>query len=292
MNSGNSALRLGTSTYSYWHFTPEKTPIESVLDAAAELGLSGVEILHRQMESEENAYLQKLKRHAFTLGLDLYNLSIHQDFVHDDAAVRQQQIDHTLHCIDLAHEMGIPSIRVNSGGFRKQGSFDDLIAAKGWVEPREGFTMDDGFNWVIDSIERCLPHAERRGVLLLLENHWGLTTFASDMARIIETIDSPWLQAILDMGNFLFEDDMYAAMERVAPTCVSPTPRPTQAGAPGTASTSTTPASSAFSSTPAGAATARSRWKARRTPLPPSPRASRCCANPGKVRRSPLRFSS
>ena len=116
----NSALRLGTSTYSYWHFTPEKTPIETVLDTAAELGLSGVEILHRQLESEENAYLQQLKRRAFTLGLDLYNLSIHQDFVHDDADVRQQHIDHTLHCIDLAHEMGIPSIRVNSGGFRKQ----------------------------------------------------------------------------------------------------------------------------------------------------------------------------
>ena len=92
----NSTLRLGTSTYSYWHFTPEKTPIESVLDAAAELGLNGVEILHRQMESEENDYLQQLKRQAFTLGLDLYNLSIHQDFVHDDAEVRQQHIDHTL----------------------------------------------------------------------------------------------------------------------------------------------------------------------------------------------------
>ena len=212
-----SSLRLGTSTYSYWHFTEQKTPIESVLDAAAELGLSGVEILHRQMESEENAYVQKLKRQAFTLGLDLYNLSIHQDFVHNDADVRQQQIDHTLRCIDLAHEMGIPSIRVNSGGFRKQGSFDDLIEAKGWVEPWEGYTMDDAFNWVIDAIERCLPRAEQRGVLLLLENHWGLTTFAQDMARIIEAIDSPWLQAVLDMGNFIFEEDMYAAMERIAP---------------------------------------------------------------------------
>ena len=75
------------------------------MEEAAELGLNGVEILHRQMESEENAYLQRLKRRAFSLGLDLYNLSIHQDFVHDDAAVRQQHIDHTLHCIDLAHEM-------------------------------------------------------------------------------------------------------------------------------------------------------------------------------------------
>ena len=85
------------------------------------------------------------------------------------------------------------------------------------MEPWQGFSIDDAFGWVTDALERCLPHAERRGVLLLLENHWGLTTFAHDMARIIETIDSPWLQAILDMGNFLFEEDMYAAMARIAP---------------------------------------------------------------------------
>lgn len=210
-------LRLGTSSYSYWHFTPEKVPLATVMDEAHKIGLNGVEILHRQMASEENSYLQALKRHAFHLGLDLYNLSIHQDFIWETAEERQEHIDHTIRCIDMAHEMGIGSIRVNSGGWRKQGSFDDLIAAKGWVEPWEGYNKEDGMKWCIDAILACLPHAQKRGVMLLLENHWGLTTFAADMAHIIETVDSPWLKAILDMGNFLFEEDMYAAMARVAP---------------------------------------------------------------------------
>lgn len=212
-----ATLRLGTSTYSYWHFTPEKVAIEEIIDAAAALGLMGVEILHQQMASEDNAYLQGLKRHAFHAGMDIYNLSIHQDFVWADAGERQKHIDHTLHCIDLAHELGVPSIRVNSGGWRKQGSFDELIAAKGWVEPWEGYTDDDGFKWCTDALAACIPHAERRGVMLLLENHWGLTTTAAGMVRIIETVGSPWLRAILDMGNFIFEEDMYAAMETIAP---------------------------------------------------------------------------
>ena len=210
-------LRLGTSTYSYRHFTAEKTPIETVLNAAHELGLNGVEILHRQLLNEDNAYLQGIKRQAFRLGLDLYNLSIHQDFVWEDPAERQKHVEHTLRCIDLAHELGIGSMRINSGGWRKGGSFDDLIQAKGWVKPWDGYTKDDGFKWATDSIGACLPHAERKGVVLLLENHWGLTTFAEDMAYIIEVINSPWLHAILDMGNFIFESDMYAAMARVAP---------------------------------------------------------------------------
>jgi sugar phosphate isomerase/epimerase len=50
-------LRLGTSTYSYWHFTNEHVPIEHVLDKANELGLVDIEILHQQLESEEWSYL-------------------------------------------------------------------------------------------------------------------------------------------------------------------------------------------------------------------------------------------
>ena len=65
-------MKLGTSTYSYWHFRSEKVPIETVLDRAAALDLDGVEILHRQMASEENGYLQRLKRDELVAVVSLY----------------------------------------------------------------------------------------------------------------------------------------------------------------------------------------------------------------------------
>jgi len=37
------------------------------------------------------------------------------------------------------------------------------------------------------------------------------------MLRILDSVNSPWLKAILDMGNFYFEPDMYAAMAQIAP---------------------------------------------------------------------------
>ena len=79
-------------SYSYWHFTPEVTPLEDVFEAAAQLGLAGVEILHQQMASEENGYLQSLKRRAFQLGLDIYNFGIDQDFVWAEGEERQREI--------------------------------------------------------------------------------------------------------------------------------------------------------------------------------------------------------
>lgn len=211
-------LRLGVSTYSYWHFTPEKVPIEACLDAAAATGLDGVEILHQQMASEERGYVQELKRRAFVLGLDLYALSIHQDFIWPEPEKRRQHIDHTLRCIDLAHELGIPAIRLNSGRWGTAGSFDELMAARGIETPLPGYTDDDAFRWCIESIQQCLPRAAEQGVILALENHWGLTISAAGVNRIVSALDSPWLRVCLDFGNFL--EVPYDELAAIAPQAV------------------------------------------------------------------------
>ena len=99
-------IKLAVSTYSYWHFTPEKYPIEKVIENAAAIGFDGVEILHRQMKNETPGYVNDLKRAAFRHGLSFPMLSIHQDFVDPDPAKRQEGIDHTIHCIELAPPAG------------------------------------------------------------------------------------------------------------------------------------------------------------------------------------------
>ncbi len=211
-------LRLGTSSYSYWHFTPERFPVSHVLDEAARLGLDGVEILHQQLESEANGHLQGLKRQAFTLGLDLYALSIHQDFVDPDPGKRREQVEHTIRCIEVAHQLGIPAIRLNSGRWGTIASFDDLMAARGVEPPLPGYAADDAFTWVIESVEQCLPAAEKCGVVLGLENHWGLTYTWQGVRRIVESFASPWLAVTMDTGNFL--DDPYDDLAHLAPDAV------------------------------------------------------------------------
>lgn len=211
-------LRLGVSTYSYWHFTPEKVPIEDCLEAAAATGLDGVEILHQQMATEERAYVQGLKRRAFVLGLDLYALSIHQDFIWPEPEKRRQHVEHTLRCIDLAHELGIPAIRLNSGRWGTSGSFDELMAARGIETPLPGYTDDDAYRWCLESIEQCLPRAAEQGVILALENHWGLTISAAGVNRIVSALPSPWLRVCLDFGNFL--EVPYDELAAIAPAAV------------------------------------------------------------------------
>lgn len=86
-----SSVKLGVSSYSYWHFRPPKVTIEQVIEKTSALGVPGVDVLHRQMDGEQPGYLRKLKRHAFLNGIDLICLSIHQDFVSPDADSRKKK---------------------------------------------------------------------------------------------------------------------------------------------------------------------------------------------------------
>lgn len=208
-------VRFACSTYSYWHFKGERFPCEKVIEEAAKLGFDGVEILHRQMTSHDAAYANKLKMLAFQHGLALPMLSIHQDFVEPDAAERRKNVEHTIGCIELANRMGIAAIRLNSGRWNTIRSFDELMKVKGIEPPIEGYKDEDAMKWCVDSIHDCLPAAEKHGVLLALENHWGLTTSVDTLLAIHKRVASPWLGINLDTGNF--PGDPYAGIEQLAP---------------------------------------------------------------------------
>ena len=208
---------IGVSTYSFWRFNgpKEETPIEMCIEKAAAMGFDGIELLLVQMASEENSYLQALKKQAFHAGLDLMGFSTHQGFVYPDKEKRQEEIDKTIRQIELAYTLGIPTMRLNTGRWGTSANFDELMANKGIEPVLEGYTEDEGFKWVIDSIEQCIPVAEKCGVLLGLENHWGLGRTAEGVLRIVNAIDSPWLKVTMDTGNFF--DDRKTQLEMLAP---------------------------------------------------------------------------
>jgi sugar phosphate isomerase/epimerase len=159
--------RIGVSTYSFWHFDEKSDhwrSIEKCLEAAADMGFDGVEILQ-------------------------------------------------------AYDLGIPTIRVNTGRWGTSKNFDELMKNRG-IEPRlDGYTDDKGFEWVIDSFAKLVPEAEKRGVIMGLENHWGLGIDVAGVQRVVNAIKSPWLQVTLDTGNFL--EDPYDRLKQLAPqTCL------------------------------------------------------------------------
>ena len=206
---------IGVSTYSYWGFRrKEFRPIQKCLDIAANQGFDGVEILQVQMEDFTPSYLQKIKKHAFLNGLDLMGFSTHQDFVDPDPRKRRHNVEQTIFYIKQAQELGIPTIRINTGRWNTSKNFDHLMANRGIEPVLEGHTEDEGYEWVIDSIGKLVGEAERAGVILGLENHWGLGLTPEGVLRIVNAINSPWLQVTLDTGNFL--EKPYERLKKLA----------------------------------------------------------------------------
>lgn len=212
---------IGVSSYSFWQFNGKKEDSNMFycIDQASRMGFDGIELLLVQMSSEEHSHLMKIKKQAYHAGLALMGFSTHQGFVYPEKVKRQENIDKTIHQIELAYKLGIPTMRLNTGRWGTSKNFDDLMANKGIEPTLHGYTEEDGFKWVIDSIAKVLPTAEKCGVLIGLENHWGIGRTAKAVKRIVDTINSPWLQVTLDTGNFL--EDQYAQAELLAPqTCL------------------------------------------------------------------------
>lgn len=218
--------RLGLATYSYWHFRDPKVSIETVIEKAGALGFDGVDILHRQMDIAEKApldaagrsYLRKLKRHAFLHGVEVCCVSTHQTFVKPRPEELAENVEHTKKCLEIAAELGCPCIRINTGRWGTTKDFDELMKNRGIEPVLPGHTEEEGFKWCIEGITRCLGRAEELGVVLALENHWGLARTPEGLLRILNAIPSPWLGGLMDTGNFL--EEPYEKLKQIAPKTV------------------------------------------------------------------------
>ncbi|MDA1026619.1 MAG: sugar phosphate isomerase/epimerase [Planctomycetota bacterium] len=213
---------IALSTYSLWRFrNDELRDMNTCIDLADEFGFDGIEFLLYQIGQNElisRSQRMAYKRRAQRLGLPLMGLSTHQGFVTPDREKREFNIDRTIAQIEIAYDLGIPTMRVNTGTWGTSKDFDDLMANRGIEAPLEGYTDEDAFPWVIEAFEKCLPTAERCGVVLGLENHWGLGLTPKGILRIVNAVGSPWLQVTTDTGNFL--DDPYDRLAKMAPHTV------------------------------------------------------------------------
>ena len=109
-------------------------------------------------------------------------------------------------------------MRVNSGTWGTSKSFDELMKNRGVEKPLPGHTDEEAYGWVIDAYGKLAVEAEKLGVIMGLENHWGLGCTPEGVKRVVDAVKSPWLQVTLDTGNFL--EDPYDRLSMLAPQTV------------------------------------------------------------------------
>ncbi len=161
------------------------------IDLAAELKIDGLEFYNDFADVKDPANWPKIRRAVKATGMVIPMMCASPDFTIPDAAGRKKEVEKEIASIRMSAELGAQYCRVLSGQRRKT------------------ITREEGLGYVVESIEACLPEAERLGITLILENHykddfWTEPEFAQMMDVFVELvgrIDSPWFGVNFDPSN-------------------------------------------------------------------------------------------
>jgi sugar phosphate isomerase/epimerase len=207
-------MQLAFSTNAYLRFSFAKA-----VHRLAEIGYAGVEIM-ADVPHAWPAFLLAEQKQAIRDALAKNGLAIsnvnafmmnaindrrqrywHPSWIEPDANYRAIRIDHTIRALTLARELGAKCITTEPGG--------PLEPGQSWSAALALF---------VEMLKPVIAHAEKEGVLLLIEPEPGLLIETADQfLELMRHIDSPAVGLNFDIGHaYCVGDDPATTIPRVA----------------------------------------------------------------------------
>ena len=170
-------VRLAFSTNAF-----KKNTLDEAIGVIGDIGYSGVELMadlhHAYPPAMDANRLAHTKKYLADRKLPVSNVNAftlfacgdtyHPTWIESDPEKRQQRIDHTLNCIDLASEFGARTISLQPGG--------PLIG--------RNLSRDDAADLFAEGITQVLPRAKEKNLILAIEPEPGL--FIENAAEYLE----------------------------------------------------------------------------------------------------------
>jgi len=193
-------MKVSISSWNYRDvFKEGKMDILGFADDVKRLGADGFEIYRLHLNPDDQAAdLKRVVERAAKLGLEISSLIAVNDFARPVAAQRAREVANMLECIDMAADLGIERLNTFTG-YHTAG--------------------DDPFMevWrVIDSYREVMPPAEKRNVVLCIENHSGVCRDADSILWLIKQVGSANLKTNPDFTNFVPEFTVRSAKAKEA----------------------------------------------------------------------------
>lgn len=203
-------MKFAYSTNAYM-----RTTIEDAIARVASLGYTGVELMadvpHAWPAETTDDDIARIRS-----ALDAHNLTIsninafmmnavedfwHPSWIEPDEAYRRRRVQHTLHALTMAAELGAPHITTEPGG-----------------PLPEGMERGEALSIFIDGLNECLPVAESLGVKLLVEPEPDLLIETADQfLELAARIESRAFGLNFDVGHFFcVGEDLPQTVERLA----------------------------------------------------------------------------
>ena len=186
-------MKFAFSTNAYRNYS-----LEESIDSISEAGYSAIEIMcdiphaYPPISDEKIISIKKsLKKNNMEISnLNGFMMCAIQDFHHpswieEDQSFRQQRINHTINCLELAKKLGVKTVSTEPGG------------------PPTNTSKNNQLELFAQGINDVIPIAEENNVKLLIEPEPELLIEnSSEFVDFISRFESKYLGLNFDIGHF------------------------------------------------------------------------------------------
>jgi L-ribulose-5-phosphate 3-epimerase len=194
----DSGLKISLAAWSlHKAFFAKELDQLGMIEACAELGIHGFELVNTFFPSPQYAYLRHLKKRAEALDIELLLImcDLEGDLGHPEREKRIQAAHNHRKWIDIAAVLGCHAIRVNA-----RGDESDPAAMR---------------ERCAEALRHLLDYTDGTGINVMIENHGGLSSDPDWLCSLMELVNSPHLGTLPDFGNFPPEIDRYDGVTRL-----------------------------------------------------------------------------
>ncbi|MBN1676613.1 MAG: sugar phosphate isomerase/epimerase [Kiritimatiellae bacterium] len=168
-------------------FKDQNWSLQQLVDFVKGQGVDGIDFHVKFLPAPDEA-ADAIQAALAGSGLVLSGLSLSTNFNQDDPSLFREQIDTAQQWLEVAGAVKAPASRVFGGHLKNR---------------KDAAALKTGMARVKEALRELAPAAEQNGVVLALENHGGLPCSGEEQVEVIEAIDSPFLRATIDVGNYM-----------------------------------------------------------------------------------------
>lgn len=179
--------------------------LPEMIRTAKEFGYDGIEIDGKRPHGNPldwpSASCRELRRFADGEGIEILGVAANNDFSNPVPEVRETQICYMKELIRMTADFGAKHLRVFLAwwGITRHPQLATYAIAEGyWPIVHQRFTDQEIWDWCRECLVECARYAGEMGVILALQNHRPLIKDHRDVLRMVEEVDSPYLQVCLD----------------------------------------------------------------------------------------------
>ena len=191
----------GCCAYTYRGEFKRESTLEKFIQKAVELRLDAVDMTVYYMKSTDPGYLENLRYLAYRNGVALSGAACGVSMVVADPAKRADTLVQIKKWIDVTDRLGAPHLRVFAGKLP------------------QGSTLPEATTWVVETMKAASDYSGKKGIMIGLEDHVGVSQSADICLEIMHRVDSPYAGINIDISHFVptQTQDSYAQIAACIP---------------------------------------------------------------------------